>query len=280
MTTLPQFDAASHVSHPMHADDADWPETNCYVDLFVELLHGMGLDPVAGMSFVFSAGFDGEQWEFFKYPQEDLRVLYGIEVHEINAWRSLVDHIQEHFELGHFLTLEADSWFLPDTAGVSYRLGHQKSSITPVAIDPESERLTYVHNRGCYDLHGEDYRGVLQLDKTANMLPPYVEVVDVSTMELVSSAELRSRAQLLMRGHLERRPGTNPIGRLGDRVREDLPWLQSAQDPEFFHQYAFGTLRQLGAWASCAARITSWIDLDGCKMAAQQFSNISESAKS
>ena len=280
MISVPRFDASSHVSHEMHADGADWPETNCYIDLFVELLHGMGLDPVAGLSFVFSAGFDGEQWEFFKYPHEDLRVLYGIEVHEMNAWRPLADHIQQHFELGHFLTVEADSWFLPDTAGVSYQIGHQKTTITPVGLDVTEERMTYVHNRGCYELSGQDFRGALQIDKPANTLPPYVEMVDVSSFQSYSRTDLRERAQMLLRGHLERQPEVNPIGSLSDRVREDLQWLRSDPDPELFHQYAFGTLRQLGAWASCAARFASWFDPDRGAGASEQFAIISESAKS
>ena len=33
-------------AHALHAPERNWPETNCYVDVWVELLHDLGLDPV------------------------------------------------------------------------------------------------------------------------------------------------------------------------------------------------------------------------------------------
>ena len=106
------IDAATYVGHSLHAPDRDWPETNCYVDLWVEVLHALGHDPVAGLAFTLAVGFDGDQWEFFKYPAEDLLTLYGIQVREINVWRSLEDHIATHLALGHLLTVEAMELYL------------------------------------------------------------------------------------------------------------------------------------------------------------------------
>ena len=34
--------AGPYVPHPLHDSGRDWPETNCYVDLWIELLHGRG----------------------------------------------------------------------------------------------------------------------------------------------------------------------------------------------------------------------------------------------
>ena len=33
-------------SHFSHAGERIWPETNCYLDLWIETLHALGLDPV------------------------------------------------------------------------------------------------------------------------------------------------------------------------------------------------------------------------------------------
>ena len=49
------------------------------MDVWIEVLHALGLDPVAASAFTLSCDFEGDQWTFFKYPPEDLRALFGIE---------------------------------------------------------------------------------------------------------------------------------------------------------------------------------------------------------
>ena len=87
--------AATHVPHPLHSGERAWTETNCYVDVWIEVLAALGLDPLAGAAFPLSCDFVGDQWTFFKYPPEDLRAAYGIEVAELNVWRPVVDHVAE-----------------------------------------------------------------------------------------------------------------------------------------------------------------------------------------
>lgn len=257
---IARLDPQTYVAHPLHDDTRDWPETNCYVDLWIEVLHALGLDPVAALAFTLSADFDGEQWEFFKFPPEDLRALYGLEVHEMNVWLPLPMHIEEHLRLGHLVTIEADSWFLPDTAGVSYRRGHQKSTIVPARIDPDARVLGYFHNRGYYELAGEDYDGVVRPgsgEAIAGTLPPYAEVVILDRLRRPDDASLRAGTRNLVEHHLARRPETNPVARMTARIGDDIPWLRE-QHRELFHAYAFGTLRQCGAWAGCVAALVEW----------------------
>ena len=49
VVSLLGLDPASYARHPLHDDDRDWPETNCYTDLWLELLHALGVDPVAAL---------------------------------------------------------------------------------------------------------------------------------------------------------------------------------------------------------------------------------------
>ncbi len=42
------------------------PETNCYLDLWIETLQALGLDPVPALACALSAGHDGLQWTFLK----------------------------------------------------------------------------------------------------------------------------------------------------------------------------------------------------------------------
>jgi hypothetical protein len=256
-TRLLPIDAATYEPHALHASGRTWTETNCYVDLWVELLHALGLDPLAGAAFTLSTDFEGDQWTFFKYPPEDLRRAYGIEVSEMNVWRPLVDHVVEQLELGRLLTVEADSWHLPDTAGVSYRLAHTKSTIVPQAVDVEGRQLGYFHNAGYFELEGDDFDGALPWtpsDPTA--LPPYVELVRLERVR--RDADVVGTALELTAEHLRRRPADNPVVRLRKRLEADLPWLADA-GLDTFHAYAFGTCRQCGASAELAASFVDWL---------------------
>lgn len=278
MISALDLDLGTYEPHATHSPDRIWPETNCYVDVWVETLHAMGCDPVAAMAFTLDANFDGDQWRFYKYPSEDLRELYGIEVNEMNAWLPLDEHFEEHLGLGHLLTVEVDSWFLPDTAGAAYRREHTKTTIVPESIDREGQRVRYFHNLGYWELTGEDYVGALRLGDAVG-LPPYVELVRLDDLERPDDAELRRRVDGLVDVHLARRPSANPVAAMAERVGNDLG-LIAERGQEFFHRYAFGTLRQCGAWAESTATFVDWLDPIGAKASVEAFVDLSNAAKS
>ena len=91
---------ATYVRHPIHGDGRIWAETNCYVDLWIELLHALGRDPVAALPFTLAIDFEGDQWTFFKFPLADLSDLYGLDVQELAIWRPLADHVEEQVTRG------------------------------------------------------------------------------------------------------------------------------------------------------------------------------------
>ncbi len=259
------LDPGTYRRHPLHLTERIWTETNCYVDVWVELLHALGLDPVAAGAFALDSDFDGSQWTFFKYPPEDLRAVYGIEVAELNVWRPVLDHVEEHLARGRLLTVEADSWFLPDTQGVSYRLNHQKSTIIPQRLDRDGRRLDYFHNAGYFHLEGDDFDGVFRRGAHAGTgdLDPYVEVINFDRLRVEPAERLTGLAVAGLRDHLARRPATNPMPRFRAGLDEYLPTLAGGGAHEF-HLYAFGTCRQCGAAAEFAATFVDWLgDRDG-----------------
>lgn len=274
--------ADTYRTHELHAVERDWTETNCYVDVWIEVLHALGLDPVAGAAFTLSTDFEGDQWTFFKFPPEDLRAVYGLEVAELNVWKPVVDHVAEQLGLGRLCTVEADSWYLPDTRGVSYGIAHVKSTIVPQMLDLEARRLGYFHNAGYFELEGDDFDGVFGLGAHVAPagLPPYVEVIRLDRVRR-NDPELVDRVVSLTREHLARRPADNPVTRLGARLAEDLPWL-AQQDLETFHLYSFGTCRQCGATAELASTFVEWLnrfDGPGTASAATDFRDLSSGAK-
>lgn len=286
LTRLLPLDAAAASPHRLHADDRIWTETNCYVDVWIEVLHALGVDPVPAAAFAVASDFEGDQWTFFKFPPEDLRALYGIRVFEMNPWRPLVDHVVEHLEAGRLITVEADSWYLPDTAGVSYRLDHQKSTIVPNAVDVHARRLGYFHNASYFELDGDDFDGVFRLGDAVPVgtLPPYVETVRLDAMEQPAEAEVVARSRELLALHVGRMPHDNPIRRMQQRTLDDLPWLREA-GLDGFHRWAFGTFRQCGASAEIAAAYLDWLapfedDTATVAAASDAFRRVAQGCKS
>lgn len=281
MNVLPAFgdlDPSAHRRHFMHDDARMWPETNCYVDLWIEVLHALGLNPVAGLVCCVTAGFNGEQWDLFKFQIPDLRALYGVSVAELNLWLTLEEHIIDHGSRGNMLLVDVDSWYLPDTAGTAYQVKHQKTTIAPLGIDPQRRTLVYVHNRGLYTLAGDDYVGVLRHGAPPQDLLPYTELVRFDDVVERSDDELRAAVRPLLADQLHRASGTNQIRLMQARVAADEQALIS-REAEFFHGYAFATLRPCGAWAECLATFLQWLDAEGLGRAVTALFELSATAK-
>ncbi|WP_084836298.1 DUF1839 family protein [Williamsia sp. 1138] len=264
-------------SHPVHDGDRIWPETNCYIDLWVELLHALGRDPVPAFACALSTDHDGGQWTFLKVTQEDLRRLYGLEVTEENVWMPLVDTVESGLARQLLHTVEVDSWWLPDTAGTDYHRNHAKTTIVPVRFDREQRQLTYIHNSGTHSLAGDDFAGIFGLgDSPRPGLLPYVEQIRWFPDRQEPDVLLP-----VVREHLSRRAPGNPIDRLAGDVRSAIDWLPGA-GMETFHLWAFATLRQCGATAELAADLSSHLGVElapGAAEAAPYFLDVARGAK-
>jgi len=274
------LDPDSYHPHPLHAPERTYVESNCYADILIELLHARGDEPLAVMGCTMRMDFEGDQWTFFKPPPEDLELLYGIDVHEMQPYRPLPEQIVAQLMNGRTLIVELDSFYLPDTAATSYRSEHVKSSIVAEAIDPEGERLRYFHATGLHELEGEDYRGVFRLGRpfSADVLPPYTELVRFDAGPRLRGDELREAARGLLRHHLEHRPATNPFARFGAQLERDLPRLLDG-DAADYHAYAFATVRMAGSAFEVAASHVDWLLGDAGAPACRTLTQIVEGCK-
>jgi hypothetical protein len=259
LVSLLGLDPATYERHFFHGPDRDYAETNCYTDILIEFVHAIGADPVAMMGCVLPVDFEGDQWTFFKPRPEDLEALYGIDIHEMQPYRPLPDQIAEQIGAGRTLIVELDSFYLPDTAATSYGNAHVKSSVIAEAIDREAELLRYFHGDGYYELEGADYRGVFRLgrDFSADVLPPYTELLRTDAGPRLEGEELRAAAREILAEQIARRPADNPFERFGASLAESLPELL-AGDAQRFHDYAFATTRMVGSAFEVGATHVEW----------------------
>ncbi|WP_448191630.1 DUF1839 family protein [Azospirillum sp. sgz301742] len=254
-----------HLPNTLLAPDRAWPETNCYIDLWIQLLCAQGFEPLAGLGFTVAQDFEGDQFTFFKFPPEDLRALYRLEVQELAIYDSVEAHAAEQLRRDRPVLVEVDSFYLPDTRGTAYYTQHVKTTIALNSLDTESRRLDYFHNAGRFTLEGKDYDGVFRrlahLRDNQDVLFPYVEFVRRNGPAPQGAALLDGARELLVH-HLRRRPQRNPIAAYRDMLPVHLERL--AERPmEYFHLYAFNVLRQLGANAELLGSHLCWLGGQG-----------------
>lgn len=277
------LDPLAYRRHAIHGDGRIWAETNCYMDVWIELLHALGHEPIAALPCTLAIDFEGDQWTFFKFPLVDLLVLFGLDVQELALWRSLDSHIEEQVERGRPVLVELDSFFLPDTAGSAYGRSHVKSTVAVVEIDSARRHLGYFHNQGYHHLDGDDFLNALRLGgrRDPSALPPYAEFVKIRPREQNGASTLVELSLQLLRRHLALLPSENPFPRFKRRFEIDLPRLLD-EDMEGFHQYSFATLRQFGACFELSQTYLQWLASHGeagLGKAMSSFGSIAESAK-
>lgn len=255
VSCLQGIDPSGYRAHSLHDARRNWPETNCYVDLWIEVLHAMGLEPEAALGFTVTQDFEGDQFTFFKFPPEDLQRLFGLGVQELAIYDRVETHALEQLHRGRLVLVEVDSFFLPDTRGVSYRVTHGKTTIGVNYLDVQARQLHYFHNAGYFQLSGEDYEGIFGAPAAATLFP-YVEFVKIDPRP---PQTVRAGANALLREHLRGRPDSNPLRAFRQAFAQQLPQLAD-RPMEFFHLYAFNTLRQLGANFELLGSHLAWLD--------------------
>jgi hypothetical protein len=277
------LDSKTYVRHPLHGDQNVWIEKNCYVDVWIEAIHAMGLDPMPVFAPAIAADFEGDQWTFFKPSHADLEALYGIDVQELQIWRPLLEHVQTQLPEKKLVFTEADSFFLPDTRGTDYRTNHVKTTISIATLDVEAQKLGYFHNTSFHTLEGADFAGIFRigLPHDPAFLPLYCEFARVGRVTGRATPELAAISVERLRSALRRRPATNPMARFKERFPLDVAWL-CAEGLPLYHGYAFANLRQCGVSFDLASQHLAWLAKHGdtgTQDAAVAFDEVSQTCK-
>ena len=261
---LPALDAATYVPHELHRAERAWGESNCYVDVWIEVLHALGCDPHACLGFVMSLDWEGDQFTFFKPPHEDLFELYGVDVQELTVYKPLVENAVEQLRGGKLVLAETDAYWLPDTAGTDYKTQHTKTTIAIQEIDLDARKLGYFHNASYHALSGDDFTKLFRLDAPPDpsFMPFFAEIVRLSRVRHLEPAALAATSVALLRKHLARRPRENPIARFARDFTRDVERLKG-EGLAAYHLYAFASIRQLGAAFELAALHARWLERHG-----------------
>lgn len=254
MISLFGLDPATYRRHPLHDGERTYQETNCFADCVIELVAAAGHEPEAMLAGTVAVDFEVDQWTFFKPAPEDLVALYGLDLHEMQPYRSIPEQTAARLALGQTTMPEVDSYWLPDVAATDYRTNHVKSSIVIEGIDLDARVLRYFHNAGYFELSGEDYDGLFG----PQALPPYVELVRFGVAPALSGDALRAAARDLLAGYLGRRPAGNPFDRFLAALEADLPRLLEGDEADY-HAYAFHNPRMAGASFELLASHVRWL---------------------
>ncbi|HEX8790059.1 MAG TPA: DUF1839 family protein [Polyangiaceae bacterium] len=273
-----------YVPHELHRSERAWGESNCYIDVWIEVLHALGCEPYACLPFVLTIDWEGDQFTFFKPPHEELRTLYGVDVQELNVYKPILDNACEQLRLGRIVLTEADAFFLPDTAGTDYRTQHTKTTIGVQEIDREKRLLGYFHNASYHVLGDADFASLFRLDAPPDptFMPLFAEFVRTDRVERLEAPELVQRSVALLRKQLARMPEVNPVSRFAEALRDDVERLKG-EGLAAYHVYAFATIRQLGAAFELGAMYLRWLARNGeagLEECAADLSGISDASKS
>ena len=270
----------SFIPHHLHDTGRSWPETNCYVDLFIEVLAFLGMIPEACFGFAIEQDFGIDQFTFSKPPLPDLEFLYGLKVRELSLYKSLEHHVELHLKQGHLVILEVDAFYLPDTYATTYQQDHSKTTIAVDYLDLKNERCFYFHNAARGELLGRDYLGAFQLNpdhaRCADMMFPYVEVIErLPSWE--PHDKLQAAAVELLEKHFKRRPQRNPFEAWRQVYGEHLDTLLTQHSS--FHDYAFHFPRLAGSNFETFSSHIEWLAQGQFEQAAAACKVIAKATK-
>ena len=239
-----------------------WPLSNCYVDLWIEIGAALGGEPEAILGFAIEQDFEGDQFTFSKPTGDDLQRLLGVQLYELAVYDDIERHVALQVERGRLCLVEVDSYFLPDTRGLTYRCTHGKTTVAFNRLNPASRTAEYFHNGGYYRLEGEDYAGLMAgYAHGATPFLPYAEFVRFASRPRLGD-EARDEAAAILGRRLRLAPEGNPVARFADALPAAAE-VVAERGQDFFHLYAFNTLRQLGANFELFGDHLDWLGLPG-----------------
>jgi hypothetical protein len=266
--------------HAWHHGERVWSATNSHLDVWIELLHTLGLDPAPVLLQTLCADFEGDQWTLTNVSRADLWAAYGIGVDDLCVWRPLLAHLVEQFDRGNAVLVEVDEFHLPALRGSTYQREHVKTLIAATGYDRHAHRLRYLHGASGAEVGGRDLDALLTAGIGSAQLPPAAWIVKLDRMSTRTPAERVHIGVALARLHGTRIPAQNPVRAFGEALRSHGAWLTGGDD-DHYQRWAFATLHQCGAAFELAADVCAWLGSHGqpVESAVAPLRSVSHSAR-
>ena len=253
---------AWHGPHAWHQDERIWSTTNRQLDVWIELLHTLDLDPAPVLLPTLGVDFEGDHWTHAQVCKSDLWACYGIVVEEMPLWRPLLAHLVEQLERGHVALMDADEYHLPDTDGGSHGREHLRTVIAVTGYDRRRHVLRYMHGATGGEVTGRDLDALLAPSASSGQLLPCVQLVKLDRLAPRSEAERAQVGIALAHFHGTRFPARNPVRAFADSLRVH-GGLFAGGDAEHCQRWAFATLHQCGAAFEVGADVCAWLAQHG-----------------
>ena len=160
------------------------------------------------------------------------------------------------------MIVELDSWYLPDTESTSYRRDHVKTSVVMEAIDRSGRAAALLPQRSASTSSRARTTAVCSgsaaRSPTTSCRPTPSSSASTQDARL-EGEELRAAARELLRRHLARRPGERTRSSASaTSSRASSPSLLEG-DAALYHDYAFATVRMVGAAFELCASHVDWL---------------------
>jgi hypothetical protein len=279
-------DPRTYVPHALHGSERAWTESNCYIDVWIEVAPRAAASTRPPVCLhVLAVDFEGDQWTFFKPPhRRPLRAL-RLDVQELNVWRPARTRTRGAAAAGGKLVLSEVGRLLPARYGRNRlpHAAHEDDDRDPGARHRASAARLLSTTAGTTPSRAPTSVGLFRLDGPPDptYMPFFAEFVRVDRRRNLEPQALRRASLGVLHKHLARLAPTNPIARFRQRFATDLMWMQSV-GLSAYHPWAFATLRQLGAAFELAAVYVRWltnIGEVGLEPSAVAFDGISGAAK-
>ena len=266
--------------HAWHRGERVWSATNSHLDVWIELLHTLELDPAPVFLTTLCADFEGDQWTHTNVARADLWAAYGIALDDLCVWRPLLAHFVEQFDRGNAVLVEVDEFHLPALLGSSYQRAHVKTLIAATGYDRHAHKLRYLHGSVGAEVGEHDLDALLAAGIGSAQLAPSAWIVKLDRLSARTPAERAHIGLALARLHGTRIPLRNPVRIFGEALRSHGAWLAGG-DAEHYQRWAFATLHQCGAAFELAADVCAWLASHGqpVEPAVVHLRNVSHSAR-
>lgn len=244
--------------HTIHQGVRVWSTTNSQLDVWIELMGVLELEPTPILIQSLCADFEGDQWSQTRVSPTDLWACYGIAVEELFVWRPLLAHFVEQLDRGNAVLVEVDAFHLPDMVGSSYQREHLKTQIAVTGYDRHAHRLRYLHGAIGADVGGDDLDALITAGIGSAQLAPSAQIVKLDRIAPRTAEERATLGIALARFHATRIPANNPVRAFGQALRSHGAWLAGG-DADHYQRWAFATLQQCGASFEIGADVCAWL---------------------